>query len=86
MLLDANSRIIGNHPKTDLAWTWLDGDTTQTAEALGLGDRATRVIEFVPGEPTPLLDLRLRSDRDDLDLGWWTFRVQRTTRAEMEGL
>jgi len=67
------------------AWTWLDGDATQTAEALGWGDRATRVIEFVPGEPTPLLDLRLRSDRDDLDLGWWTFRVQRTTRAEMEG-
>lgn len=58
-------------------WTWIDGDGIDPAETLGWGARSTRLLEFVPGETDPVLDVRLRSTQEELAEGWWTFRAQR---------
>jgi len=76
------SRIMGDaDPLPDghvlSVFTWLKETEGTPHPELGWGDDASRVIEVVPGEADPVLDLRLRSDAEALRDGWWTYRVQR---------
>jgi hypothetical protein len=64
-------------------WTWLHEHEGIPNAERGWGDRSVRIIEFEPGHPQPRLDLLIRSDRDELPMGWWVFRAERLAREAL---